>query len=106
MHLNQALNDNPKLKLDLDNYTIPTITSIYNQDLQIDNLDDLQKVQDLIGFIKIGKTFLEIENEMQRLDILKLRPKFFGNYGFQLFNYDIEYKEKRQVWRDAKLLNK
>ena len=63
----------------------------------------MQKVQQLITFIKNGQTFLDIENEMKRLDILKLRPKNFGNYKFQLFNFDEEYFDKRKIWRDAKL---
>ena len=95
--------DNPKLLTELDEYKIPTQTTIYNSDLQIENDADLQTTLHLINFIKNGKTFLEIENEMKRLDILRLKPKNFGNYSFQLFNFDEEYIDKRKIWRDAKL---
>lgn len=105
-NLDKAINENPKLLVDLDNYQIPTPTSIYNSDLQIDNDEDLKSVEALVMFVKNGKTFIEIQNEMKRLDILRLKPEYFGNYGFQLFNYDNEYLNKRQVYRDAKLYKK
>jgi len=101
--LEKILADNPKLLTELDEYKIPTLTTIYNSDLQIDNDADLQTTLQLINFIKNGKTFLEIENEMKRLGILRLKPKNFGNYSFQLFNFDEEYIDKRKIWRDAKL---
>ena len=106
LQLKKVLKDNPQLLTELDNYQIPTITTIYNSDLQIDNDNDLKKVEELIDFIKTGKSFIEIENEMKRLDILRLKPKNFGNYGFQLLNFDIEYIDKRQIWRDAELFKK
>jgi hypothetical protein len=101
--LEKILADNSKLLTELDEYEIPTLTTIYNSDLQIDNDADLQTMLQLINFIKNGKTFLEIENEMKRLDILRLKPKNFGNYSFQLFNFNEEYIDKRKIWRDAKL---
>ena len=101
--LEKILADNPKLLTELDDYKIPTLTTIYNSDLQIDNDADLQTTLQLINFIKNGKTFLEIENEMKRLDILRLKPKNFGNYSFQLFNFDEEYIDRRKIWRDANL---
>lgn len=101
--LNKILTDNPKLLQELDEYKIPTLITIYNSDLQIDNPADLEKTLHLVSFIKEGKTFLEIENEMERLDILRLKPRNFGNYSFQLFNFDEEYRGKRKIWRDAKL---
>ena len=101
--LQKILADNPKFLIELENYQIPTLTAIYNSDLKIDNDTDLQTTLQLISFIKNGKTFLEIQNEMKRLDILRLKPKHFGNYRFQLFNFDEEYFEKRKIWRDAKL---
>ena len=101
--LEKILGDNPKLVAELDEYQIPTLTTIYNSELQINNEADLQTTLQLINFIKDGKTFLEIENEMKRLDILRLKPKNFGNYSFQLFNFNEEYIDKRKIWRDAKL---
>ena len=101
--LQKILTDNHKLLKELDDYQIPTITTVYNSDLKIDNDTDLQTTIQLINFIKDGKTFLEIQNEMKRLDILRLRPKNFGNYSFQLFNFNEEYIDKRKIWRDAKL---
>ena len=101
--LEKTLTDNPKLLTELDEYKIPTLITIYNSDLQIDNDADLQTTVKLINFIKEGKTFLEIQNEMKRLDIFRLQPKNFGNYSFQLFNFDEEYIDKRKIWRDAKL---
>ena len=101
--LQKTLTDNNKLLKELDDYQIPTLTTVYNSDLQIDNETDFQKTLQLVNFIKEGKTFLEIQNEMKRLDILRLKPKYFGNYKFQFFNFDEEYVDKRKIWRDAKL---
>ena len=101
--LKKTLLDNPKLLIELNDYKLPTTTTIYNSDLKIDNDTDLQTTLQLIDFIKNGKTFIEIEHEMKRLDILRLKPKDFGNYSFQLFNFDEEYIDKRKIWRDAKL---
>ena len=104
--LQKVLKDNPQILIELDNYKIPTRTTIYNSDLQIDNENDLMKVNQLIDFIKNGKSFLQIEKEMKRLDIFKLKPKHFGNYNFQFFNYDDECQDKRRIWRDAILTKK
>lgn len=102
--LKEVLAHKPALLLELDTYTIPTLISIYNLPLQIDHKKDLETVLTLISFIKEGKTFLDTINEMKRLNIMKLIPKFFGNYTLQLFNYDEEYVQKRKMWRDAKLI--
>jgi hypothetical protein len=101
--LQKTLADNPQFLMELNEYQIPTLTTVYNSDLKIDNDTDLQTTLQLINFVKNGKTFLEIQNEMKRLDILRLKPKNFGNYMFQLFNFDEEYKDKQKIWRDAKL---
>ena len=101
--LEKVIKNKPEYLTELENYQIPTLTTIYNLDLQIDSEQDLQKVQHLVEFIKMGRTFLDIENEMKRHDILKLIPRNFGNYKFQLFNFDEEYIDKRKIWRDAKL---
>ena len=101
--LQKILTDNPKFLKELADYQIPTLTTIYNSDLKIDNETDLQTTLQLINFIKDGRTFLEIQNEMKRLDIERLKPKNFGNYRFQLFNFDEEVIDKRKIWRDAKL---
>ncbi len=101
--LEKVLKDKPEYLIELANYQIPTLTTIYNSDLQIDSENDLKKVQQLVEFVKIGRTFLDIENEMKRLDLHKLIPRNFGNYKFQLFNFDEEYIDKRKIWRDAKL---
>ena len=99
--LKKIIAKNPEFLVELDKYKIPVLKSIYNSPLQINDKGDLEKVSDLIAFIKTGRTFLEIENEMSRLDILKFIPKNYGNYNFQLINYDEEYLDKRKVWRDA-----
>jgi hypothetical protein len=104
--LEKATTQKPALLKELDDYQIPTLINIYNSDLKIDNETDLQSVLQLIEFIKNGKTFLEIQNEMNKLDILRLKPKYFGNYLFQLYNFDWEYLNKKQIWRDAKLSRK
>ena len=103
IELQNVLADNPKLLKELDDYQIPTLTTVYNSDLKIENETDLQTTLQLINFIKDGKTFLEIQNEMKRLDIERLKPKNFGNYRFQLFNFDEELIDKRKIWRDAEL---
>lgn len=104
--LEKALTQKLTLLKELDDYKIPTLINIYNSELQIDNENDLQTVLQLVESIKSGKTFLEIQNELKRLDILRLKPKYFGNYLFQLFNFDEEYLDKRRIWRDAKLTKK
>ena len=104
--LEKILAQKPTLLKELDDYKIPTLESIYNSELQIDNENDLQKILQLVEFIKEGKTFLEIQNEMKHLDLLRLKPKYFGNYLFQIFNFDEEYLDKRKIWRDAKLKKK
>ncbi len=106
IELNQIIEQNPKLLIELNEYEIPEIIGVYNSQLQIETAEELQKVNELINFIENGKSFLEIENEMKKLDILKLKPKFFGNYDFQLFNFNQEYIEKKQIWRKAKLTKK
>jgi hypothetical protein len=102
--LGVILAKNPKLLKELDAYETPTETLIYNYNLKIENGSELEKVKELTDFVKDGKTFFEIENEMQRLDILKLKPLNFGNYIMQLFNYDNEFLNRRKIWRDAKLI--
>ncbi len=99
----KLLAENPKWLVELDGYQIPTLTTVYNSALQIDNDSDLQTILELIDFIKPGKTFLEIQIEMKRLDVLRLKPRNFGNYRFQLSNFDNEIIDKRIIWRDPKL---
>lgn len=106
MELNQLIEENPKLLTELNEYKIPKIIGAHNSELQIETAEELKKVKELVNFIENGKSFLEIENEMKRLDILKLKPKYFGNYNFQLFNFDEEYIEKKKIWREAKLTKK
>jgi hypothetical protein len=106
IELNQIIEQNPKLLAELNEYEIPKIIGVYNSELQIETLEELQKVTELLKFVENGKSFLEIENELKRLDILKLKPKYFGNYNFQLFNFDEEYIEKKKIWREAKLTEK
>ena len=106
VELEKVLAQKPTLLAELNDYKIPKLVSIYNSELKIDHENDLQIVLQLIEFTKNGRTFIEIQNEMKRLDILRLKPKFFGNYLFQLFNFDEEYLDKRKIWRDAKLTKK
>jgi hypothetical protein len=101
--LKKVLEDYPKLLTELDKYQIPTLTTVYNAELRIDSETDLNTTIQLTDFVKEGRTFLEIQNEMKRLDILRLKPKNFGNYRLQLFNFDEEYRDRQKVWRDAKL---
>ena len=102
-NLTTVIKENPSYIEDLDTYSIPQIVAVYNMPLQIDNTADLKKMEELIVFIKQGKSFLEIRQEMEKNDLLRLKPKTYGNYSFQLFNYDFEYNNKRKVWTDAKL---
>lgn len=104
--LEKFIKENPKSIEELNNYEIPEILCIYNSELQIDAENDLNKVNDLIEFIKSGKTFIEIQNKMQELDIMRLKPKYFGNYKLQFINFNDEYLDKRRLWRDAKLTKK
>ncbi|HTR27705.1 MAG TPA: hypothetical protein VMH27_00445 [Puia sp.] len=106
LELEKILAQNPGLLKDLDNYKIPALQSLYNAELQIDNEVDLRQVHKLIEFIRSGKTFLEIETEMGRLDILRLKPKYYGNYDFQLINFEEECVDRRKIWREAKLTKK
>lgn len=101
--LNTVLLEKPQLVTELDAYEIPTLTSVFNTELQIDNKNDLELLHKLIVFIKKGKSFLEINTEMKRLDILHLKPELFGNYTFRLLNFNEEYINKRKIWRDVTL---
>jgi hypothetical protein len=101
--LDLALKEKPELIQALDGYTIPALKSVYNMPLRIDTTEDLEKVNSLISFIGAGRTFSDIEAEMHRLDIYRLKPENFGNYMFQLVNFDFEYREKKKIWRDAQL---
>jgi hypothetical protein len=104
--LKKVLIEKPQLIQELDTFEIPVLKTVYNYDLQIDNKKDLNLVKECIAFIKKGKSFLQINNEMERLDILRLKPKHFGNYKLQLFNFNEEYIDKRKIWRDATLHKK
>ncbi len=104
VELKKVLTEIPTLLKDLENYKIPIRTAVYNSYLQIENRDELNLANQLVGYIKNGKTFLQIENEMKRLDIVK--PMNYGNYDFQFFNYDNEYIDKRMIWKDAILKKK
>ena len=104
--LQKILAGDPSLLSALDKYQIPTIISTYTSELQIDKESDLKSVQQLIEFIKKGKSFKDIQEEMQRLDLLRLKPKNYGNYFFQLLNYDDEWVDKRLIWRDARLIKR
>ncbi|APY06867.1 hypothetical protein BWZ20_00505 [Winogradskyella sp. J14-2] len=104
--LKRVIEKHPKLLDDLNNYEIPTRETIYNMPLQIDNESDLKKVNGLIDFIKTGKSFLEIRTKMEQSDLVKLKPKHFGNYLFQLINYNDEYLNKKKIWRNAILTKK
>jgi|TARA_B110000261_G_scaffold158432_1_gene194761 hypothetical protein len=101
--LNQIIDKTPTLLEDLNIFQVPDIISIYNMPLQIDTIEELEKVKKLILFIQKGKTFLEIKQEMDVHDLIKLKPKNFGNYKFQIINVNNEYSNKRKVWRNAKL---
>ncbi|MGJ8667015.1 MAG: hypothetical protein ACSHW7_11645 [Patiriisocius sp.] len=101
--LQKVIEKNPKLLAEFNEYEIPIRETIYNMQLQIDNESDLKKVNGLIDFIKTGKSFLEIQTEMKQTNLLKLKPKHFGNYLFQLINYNDEFLDKKKIWRNAKL---
>lgn len=104
--LQKVIEQKPSLLEELNEYEIPTRQTIYNMPLQIDNESDLKKINGLIDFINTGKSFLEIQTEMEETDLLQLRPKNFGNYTFQLINYNDEYLNKKKIWRNAKLTKK
>jgi hypothetical protein len=55
MQLQKILADNPTFLKELDDYQMPTLTTIYNSDLKIDNDTDLQLTSQLINFIKANK---------------------------------------------------
>jgi len=106
LELQKVIEKNPNLIMKLEEYEIPTRKTIYNMDLKIEKETDLSKVNELIEFVKTGKTFLEIQLEMERVDIIKLKPKHFGNHLFQLINYDDEFLNRKKIWRNANLTKK
>ena len=95
------LAQNPQFLQQLDEYTIPPLRTIFNMPLQIDSVQDMENVKCLMSFIDTGKSFLEITQEMQKLNIIK--PKYYGNYKFQFVNTNFEYKDKRKIWRETNL---
>ncbi|WP_298790105.1 hypothetical protein [uncultured Allomuricauda sp.] len=104
--LQKVIGQSPKLLEEFNEYEIPTRETIYNMELQIDNESDLKRVNELIDFIKTGKNFLEIQTKMEQADLLKFKPKYFGNHLLQLINYNDEYLNKKKIWRKATLTKK
>ena len=102
--LRKVIAVNPEYINELNQYEIPDIVTVYNYKLQIPDDEDLAKVQDLVTFINPGRTFQEIEIEMRRIDVLKFKAKNFGNYILQFNNVNIEYLNKKAIWRDARLI--
>lgn len=106
LELQKILNDKAEILEDLNKYEIPIRKTIYNMELQIDSKEDLQKISNLIDFIKNGKTFMEIQNELKKTDLLQLKTKPYVNYLFQIINFNEELRQKRKVWRKAILQKK
>ncbi len=104
--LEKIISEKPNLIKELDEYKIPERQTIWNSEFQIDNENDLKKMNLLIEFINTGKTYLEIQNEMEKLDLLKLKSKYFGNYSLKLININDELLDKRKVWKKAELKEK
>ena len=100
-HIKTILAQNPQFQQQLDEYTIPPQLTIFNMPLQIDSEQDMENVKRLMSFIDTGKSFFEIKQEMQKLNIIK--PQYYGNYTFQFKNTNYEYKDKRKIWRDTNL---
>ncbi len=101
--LEKLLSEKPNLIKEFEEYEIPERHTIWKSEFQINNENDLRKMNSVIEFINKGKTYIEIHNEMERLDLLKLKPKHFGNYSLIMININDELKDKRQVWRNAEL---
>jgi hypothetical protein len=101
--LKKFIIENPNAILELNNYQIPENQEIYNSQLQIDNEKDLKLILEIVDFVESGKSYIEILNEIKRLKLEHLKPERFGNYYFQLINYNNEYKNKKKIWRKATL---
>ncbi len=101
--LENLISEKPHLLKKLDEYEIPQRQTIFNLELQIEKKSDLEKFDLLVKFINKGKTYIEIENEMETLDLLKFKPKYFGNYLLRFINYDDELRDKRRVWKNAEI---
>lgn len=99
--IQKFISENPNAILELDAYEIPETQEVYNSQLKIDNEKDLKSILKIIDFVETGKTYIEIFNEMQRLELEHLKPERFGNYYFQFISYNNEYKNKRKIWRKA-----
>lgn len=99
--LQKFLNENPEVMKELELYKIPELITVYNTQLQIDSEEDLNQITSIIPYVESGKTFIDILNELKRLNLEHLKPKHFGNYDFQLFNYNHEYQNKKRIWRKA-----
>ena len=103
--LHNILAERPGLLAEFDAYRIPPILSIWNDELQIDDELELDAAQQLIQYIRTGRT-LEIRQEMERLRLCRQKPGRFSNHNFQLFNFDHEYVARKSIWRDAKITKK
>ena len=101
--LQKFISENPKAMAELEEYEIPEIQEIYNAQLQIDNKEDLKSMLAIAEFVAGGKTYAEISNEIQRRQLERLKPERFGNYFFQLINYNNEYQNRKKIWRKAVL---
>ena len=100
-HIKTILAQNPQFLQQLDDYKIPPLHNVCNMPLQIDSEQDMENVKLLIAFINIGRTMVEIDEEIKRLNIIV--PKYYGNYKFQFINTNYEYKDKRKIWRETNL---
>ncbi len=101
--LEKLLREKPNLIKEFEEYKIPERHTIWKSEFQIDNEEDLRKMNSVVEFISKGKTYIEIQNEMERLDLLRLKAKYFGNYSLVMININDELKGKRKIWKNAEL---
>ncbi len=104
--LEKLLNLRPELLKEFNEFKIPQRQTVHNTEIQIDNESDLKKMNLLVEFINKGKTYIDIQNEMLKLDLLRLKAEYSGNYLLQYMNYNDELVNKRKVWRDAVIRKK
>jgi hypothetical protein len=110
--LKAAIKRNPQWLTALDAYTLPLKTSLtltHDMRIHIRNRKDLERIENLIKFIKTGKTFSEFRKKVMHLHIQKLiRNETSSNCYLSLFNYSFEFdhKKKEFIWTDAELYNK
>lgn len=105
--LNHILRSSPDLVAEFYCYEIPAVKRYLTIPLDIKFPEDLEKVDKLVVFIDSGKTFVEIDEQMQYLGVQNFDKSvgYMGRFQLNITNIDFECNNKKRIWREAQLLS-